>query len=258
MASLSSGIRTNDTKEEEKSSVQEVRTWYNRTQLTNTSTHHIQAANSIVPTRKGYINALAEEVYNTIKTYNVKLPHTNITKPTSFKKAGNLPMSQWFQAEEKIWKYLDQKDITPEIRRKALRCHHLYDIKRDLSAKNRVVVNGSKQNQDTYTDTTSPVAGQLLLRLFLTITAFRQCDIIQLDLTNAYLHAPIQDGISPCWQYCKAPQSYLWHKTRSQKSLRLHGNCLKTHWLQQMPQRPLPLSLPAYRWICLLSTAICR
>jgi hypothetical protein len=113
-------------------------------------------------------------------------------------------MSQWFQAEKKekdgmlkfkTWEYLDQKDITPEIRRKALRCHHLYDIKRDLSAKNRVVVNGSKQHQDTYTDTTSPVAGQLLLRLFLTITAFRQYDIIQLDLTNAYLHAPIQDVV---------------------------------------------------------------
>jgi hypothetical protein len=89
----------------------------------------------------------------------------------------------------------DQKDITPEIRRKAFRCHHLYDIKRDLSAKNRVVVNGSKQHQDTYTDKTSPVASQLLVRLFLTITAFRQYDIIQLDLTNAYLHAPIQDVV---------------------------------------------------------------
>ncbi len=194
----------NDTNEEEKSSVQEVRTWYNRTQLTNTSTHLIQAANSIVPTRKGYINALTEEVYHTIKTYNVKLPHTNVPKPTSFKKTGNLPMSQWFQAEEKekdgmlkfkTWEELDQKDITPEIRRKALRCHQLYDIKRGLSAKNRVVVNGSKQHQDTYTDTTSPVAGQLLVRLFLTITAFRQYDIIQLDLTNAYLHAPIQDVV---------------------------------------------------------------
>jgi hypothetical protein len=194
----------NDTKEEEKSSVAEVRTWYNRTQLNNTSTHLIQATNTLVPTRKGYINALAEEVYNTIKTYNVKLPHTNVTKPTSFKKAGNLPISQWFQAEEKekdgmlkfkTWEYLDQNEITPEIRRKALRCHHIYDIKRDLSAKNRVVVNGSKQHQDTYSDTTSPVAGQLLLRLFLTITAFRTYKIVQLDLTNAYLHAPIQDVV---------------------------------------------------------------
>ena len=44
----------NDTKEEEKSSVAEVRTWYNRTQLNNASTHLIQATNILVPTRKGY------------------------------------------------------------------------------------------------------------------------------------------------------------------------------------------------------------
>jgi hypothetical protein len=196
--------KNNETREEEKSPVQEVREWYNRTQLSQASTYLIQATNAIVPTRKGYINALAEEIYTTIKTYNVKLPDKHTHKPTSFKKASNLPVTQWFQAEEKekdgmlkfkTWEYLNQKDITPEIRRKALRCHHIYDIKRDLSAKNRVVVNGSRQHQDTYTDTTSPVAGQLLLRLFLAIAAFRTYKIIQLDLTNAYLHAPIQDVV---------------------------------------------------------------
>ncbi len=91
------------------------------------------------------------------------------------------------------WERIDQTKITHAIRAKALRCHHLYDIKRDLTAKNRVVVNGSKQHSDTYTDTTSPVAGQMLLRLFLAITAFQKWNMIQLDLTNAYLHAPIKD-----------------------------------------------------------------
>jgi hypothetical protein len=46
--------------EEEKSSVKEVRQWYNRT-------HLMQAANSITSTRKGFINSLAEASYNTIK-----------------------------------------------------------------------------------------------------------------------------------------------------------------------------------------------
>ncbi len=196
--------KNNETQEEEKSSVQEVREWYNRTQLSQATTHLIQATNTVVPTRKGYINALAEEIYTTIKTYNVKLPNNHTHKPTSFKKASNLPVPQWFQAEEKekdgmlkfkTWEYLNQKEITPEIRRQALHCHHMYDIKRDLSAKNRVVVNGSRQHQDTYTDTTSPVADQLLLRLFLAIAAFRTYHIVQLDLTNAYLHAPIQDVV---------------------------------------------------------------
>jgi len=184
------------TGEEEKSSVKEVRQWYNRTNLK-------QAANSITPTRKGFINSLAEMSYQTITNYDVKLP-ANATKSTSYKKAGNSPFPQWFRAEQKekqgfleftVWDLIPSSEVTPEIRKRALRCHHIYDIKRDRSAKNRVVVNGSRQHSDTYTDTTSPVASQLQLRIFLAVTAFRQYDMIQLDLTNAYLHAPIVDVV---------------------------------------------------------------
>ena len=184
------------TGEEEKSSVKEVRQWYNRTNL-------MQAANSIAPTRKGYINSLAEASYNTITKYDVQLP-AYATKPTSYKKAGNSPFPQWFRAEEKekqgfleftAWEQIPPAEVTAEIRKRALRCHHIYDIKRDNSAKNRVVVNGSRQHADTYTDTTSPVASQLQLRMFLAVTAFRKYDMLQLDLTNAYLHAPIVDVV---------------------------------------------------------------
>ena len=174
----------NDTKEEEKSSVKEVREWYNQTQVQQAATHLVQASNQLAPPKKGFINILAEQVYKTIKTYDVKLPTSkHVKKPTSFKKAANSPYAQWFAAEEKekdgmlqfqTWDRLDQQQLTSEIRRRALRCHHLYDIKRDQSAKNRVVANGSRQHSDTYSDTTSPVVGQLLLRLFLTVTAFRQ------------------------------------------------------------------------------------
>jgi hypothetical protein len=68
-------------------------------------------------------------------------------------------------------------------------------LKRDQTAKNRVVVNGSRQHSDTYTDTTSSVASQLQFRLFLAVSAFRKYAIVQLDLTNAYLHAPIVDVV---------------------------------------------------------------
>ena len=78
--------------EEEYSSVKEVRAWYDQTTLK-------QAINTIKPTRKGYINKLAEESFKVI-TYNLKLP-PNSSKPTSFKKAGNHPQPQWFRAEEK-------------------------------------------------------------------------------------------------------------------------------------------------------------
>ncbi len=39
------------------------------------------------------------------------------------------------------------------------------------------------------------VASQLQLRMFLAIAAIRKYDLTQLDLTNAYLHAPIQDTV---------------------------------------------------------------
>jgi hypothetical protein len=93
------------------------------------------------------------------------------------------------------WEQITPSEVTPEIYKRAFRCHHIYDIKRDSSAKNRVVINGSRQHSDTYTDTTSPVASQLQLRIFLAVTTFRKYDMIQLDLTNAYLHAPIVDVV---------------------------------------------------------------
>jgi hypothetical protein len=103
-------------------------------------------------------------------------------------------------------------------------------------------------------DTTSPVASQLQLRLFLAVSAFRKYDIVQLDLTNAYLHAPILDVV-----YIYVPegfpgqgeiahsitQSSIWHETRSTQVLRLHGNSFETHWNETMPHRTLPLSLPS-------------
>jgi hypothetical protein len=63
---------------EEFSSLPEVRKWVNQTIL------H-QAINTITPTRKGYINTLAEESFKAITKYSLKLP-PNSTKPTSFKR----------------------------------------------------------------------------------------------------------------------------------------------------------------------------
>ncbi len=91
----------NDTKEEEKSSVQEVREWYNSTQLQQASTHLTNATNAIQPIRKGYINKLAEEVYTHVKHYDVKLPDNQTQKPTSFKKAGNSKIHSGFKPKLK-------------------------------------------------------------------------------------------------------------------------------------------------------------
>jgi hypothetical protein len=179
------------------STVKEVRKWYNKTQLT-------QAVNNITPSRKSYVNDIAYEAYKQIKTYDVKLSNPfNQTAPTSYKQASNRE-PQWFSAEDKekdgiieftTWRRLNQATITPEMRRKALRAHHLYNIKREGTAKNRVVANGSRQHPDTYSDTTSPVSSQLMLRLLLVFIAYRNYHTIQMDLTNAYLHAAIKDVV---------------------------------------------------------------
>ncbi len=56
-------------------------------------------------------------------------------------------------------------------------------------------MNGKRQHESTFTDTTSLVASQLRLRTFLALTALRLYYMIQMDLTNAYLHADIIDDV---------------------------------------------------------------
>ncbi len=160
--------------------------------------------NNTTQSRTSYINDIAYEAYKQIKTYDVKLSNPLEQKaPTSYKQAGNRE-PQWFSAEDKekdgiidrpTWRRLNQNTITPEIRHKALRAHHLYNIKREGTAKNRVVANGSRQHPDTYSDTTSPVSSQLMLRLLLVFIAYRNYTTVQMDLTNAYLHAAIKDVV---------------------------------------------------------------
>jgi hypothetical protein len=153
--------------------VTEVRKWYNKTQF-------LQASNSITPNRTSFINDLAFTPYQHItgKTYDVKLEnHTNKKSPKSYKQAADAE-PQWFSVEDKegdgileffTWCRLNQATITPEMRKKALHAHFLYNIKRDGSAKVRVVANGARQHPDTFTDTTSPVASQLQLRIHVAV-----------------------------------------------------------------------------------------
>jgi hypothetical protein len=123
-----------------------------KTQLT-------QAVNNNTPSHTSYVNDIAYEAYKQKNIYDVKLSNPlDQTAPTSYKQAGNHE-PQWFSAEDKekdgiidftTWRKLNQNTITPEIRHKTLRAHHLYNIKREGTAKNRVVANGSRQHPDTY------------------------------------------------------------------------------------------------------------
>jgi hypothetical protein len=192
------------TKEDFVSTVPEVRKWVKQTSM-------LQMANNIQPSRKGYMNTLAEtmsynqECYKHInprhikpRPYHTKLSSNTIKPPKNYKDAQKGREIQWFEAFRKekdgllkfnTWKRLDQSKITPTMRQHALRAHFIYNVKRDANAKVRVVVNGKRQHESTFTDTTSPVASQFQLRTFLALTALRLYHMIQMDLTNAYLHA---------------------------------------------------------------------
>ncbi len=190
--------KNTETNEEHYSTVKEVTKWVKQSKL-------LQLANNIQPTRKGFMNTLAETMFKEIqpKTYNVKLPSNTVKPPKSFNNEKGRE-EQWFEAFKKerdgmlrfnTWTRLDQKKVTQEMRQHALHAHHIYNVKRDGSAKVRVVVNGKRQHNSTFSDTTSPVISQFQLRTFLAHTAPRQYKMIQMDLTNAYLHADIQDRV---------------------------------------------------------------
>jgi hypothetical protein len=159
------------------------------------------------------MNTLAEAMFHEIqpKSYNVQLPNANIKAPKSFKEAQGREQ-QWFEAFKKerdrmvrfnTWIRMPQKDVTTDMKKLALRAHHIYNVKRDGSAKVRVVVNEKRQHESTYSDTTSPVIPQFQFRTFLAITAHRRYHMVQMDLTNAYLHASIVDDV-----YIVIPQGF--------------------------------------------------
>ena len=86
------------------------------------------------------------------KQYDVKLPSNTVKPPRSFHDTKGRE-NKWFEAFKKerdgmlrfnTWIKLPQKDITQEMRKLALRAHHIYNVKRDGSAKVRVVVNGKR------------------------------------------------------------------------------------------------------------------
>jgi hypothetical protein len=187
------------------STVAEVREWHNATKLALSACANYAEICSASKRPHKCINALACAVHlqiqNAATTARQQQYKCGVPVPRSYKQAGNLG-NEWFQSEDKekkgilsfnTWQRIPQDRVTPATRKLALRAHHLYDVKRTMKKKNRVVINGSRQHPSTYSDTASPVASQLQLRIFLAIMANRQCHIEQLNLTNACLHASIKD-----------------------------------------------------------------
>ena len=56
--------------------------------------------------------------------------------------------------DSESWQEIDQSLVTLDMKKKALRAHHIYDLKRSMDAKNRVVVNGKRQYESTFSEAT--------------------------------------------------------------------------------------------------------
>ena len=193
--------------EKERSSVPEVRSWTAAFLLNHsTSTpetchinHNKQAFQSYQQVLKSHDGGNTfDSTYLSAKTRIIKYGQEI---PNSMNDASNMDAS-WFEAEDKenkgiisfdTWQRVDQSKVTPAMRKKALRAHRIYDIKRSLRKKSRLVANGRRQHPDTFTDTTCPVATLLEVKIFGAVITKRKYFACTGDSKNAYLHAHMQD-----------------------------------------------------------------
>ena len=124
--------------------------------------------------------------------------------PKSYRDAGNFVTPQWHAAEKKeikgvldseSWQEIGQSLVTMDMKKKALRAHHIYDLKRSMDAKNQVVVDGKRQHESTYSETYSPTVSQTMLRLHLAVATKRSYRVLQTDFPNAYLNSDLRDFV---------------------------------------------------------------
>jgi hypothetical protein len=64
-----------------------------------------------------------------------------------------------------------------------------------IKLKGRCVAGGHRQIRSTSTSTSSPTVSITSLFLVITIAAHENWDVVTLDLTGAYLNAPLNDGV---------------------------------------------------------------
>jgi hypothetical protein len=213
------------------SSIPEVRSWVNTHELQNASTtsrpplqskvtkwynsHGQTGTNQPINSRftpdnspstaekPKTLNRLAQGSYKQVMGKRTRNMLHGEEVPRNTRDADNMD-STWFQSEDKetggmldfeTWERMDQSLVTSAIRKKALRAHRVYTIKRPPKKrkKNRLVAQDNRQHPDTYTDTTSPVAALMEARIFSTIINSRACCACTGDSKNACLHSKLKD-----------------------------------------------------------------
>ncbi|KAI0505062.1 hypothetical protein KFK09_016019 [Dendrobium nobile] len=132
--------------------------------------------------------------------------------PTSFTQASKLPswraaMSDEFHALQRqgTWSLVPAPSTNS-----ILGCKWTYRLKRDATGsitqhKARLVAQGFNQQQGLdYHETFSPVAKLPTIRILLTIATQRHWSLLQLDVTNAFLHGDLEEDV-----YMSQPQGFV-------------------------------------------------
>ena len=130
-------------------------------------------------------------------------------EPTSFKQAmGSSEGPKWRLATDKefnsllankTWTLVDRPRL-----RKVIPCKWVFKVKPDGTFKARLVVKGFHQREGIdYAELFAPVSSYNSLRVLMALAAHEDCEIIQLDISSAFLHGELEEEI-----YMEQPEGY--------------------------------------------------
>jgi hypothetical protein len=178
--------------------------------------------------------------------------------PRNMRDADNMD-STWFQSEDKetggtldfeTWERTDRSLVTPAIRKKALRAHRIYHTPSNAHPRNArridFVAQGNRQHPGTYTDTTSPVAALMEVRIFSTIINSRAYYACTGDSKNAHLHSKLKglifivipEGFSGAGEIAMLRRALCGTKQGARCYYDLFADALKALGLTQCPLSP--------------------
>lgn len=134
------------------------------------------------------------------------------TEPKSFSEA--IKITVWQNAMHEEYSALLKQGtwelVQPPSHVNIIGCHWIYKLKRHSDGsiaryKARLVARGNQQSEGLdFTETFSPVVKQPTLRVVLSLAVHNHWSIRQLDVSNAFLHGPLEEEV-----YMRQPQGYV-------------------------------------------------